>query len=279
MDVPILSTCAHRHNAEKPSASSSFVGADLLQRRDCVNLTHTDDYKGCGLDSTAQERLAILGDLILGAELNITGITDPSEIEKIHFLDSLSLLKVPDVRLAKDIADVGSGGGFPALVLALALPTTTVTAIESVGKKCEHIRQASAALGLANVRVRCERAEDHAGSGGRESYDVVVSRAVASLPVVAEYSLPLLRVEGVMIAMTGAISDQERTQALLALGILGAEGMEIVRLEPFSESRDRLCCVARKLRSTPSAYPRRAGVPQKRPLGQPSAERTGEARP
>ena len=154
-------------------------------------------------------------------------------MEKTHFLDSLSLLTLPDVRAAREIADIGSGGGFPALVLALALPGTTVTAIESVGKKCEHIQQVAAALGLSNVKVHCERAEDHARSEGREAYDLALSRAVAPLPVVAEYSLPLLKVGGSMMAMKGPISDQERTQALVALGILGADGMEIVRLDPF----------------------------------------------
>ena len=95
-------------------------------------------------------------------------------------------------------------------------------------------------LKLDNVHVCCERAEDHARSPSRESYDVVVSRAVAALPVVAEYSLPLLHIGGTMVAMKGLISDQERTQALLALGILGADGLEVVRLDPFSGSRDRL---------------------------------------
>jgi 16S rRNA (guanine527-N7)-methyltransferase len=236
-----------------------------------------DDYIGYGLDTTAQERLAALGDLIMGAELNITAIKTPAEIEKSHFLDSLSLLKIPEVRTARKIADIGSGGGFPALVLALALPAVSVTAIESVGKKCEHVEKVAAALGLTNVEVCCERAEDYAGSGGRGAYDVAVSRAVAPLAVVAEYSLPLLRVGGVMAAMKGLISDQERTHALVALGILGADGMEVVRLDPFSGSRDRLVCVARKVRETPGTYPRRAGVPQKRPLGQPSTQRTREA--
>jgi 16S rRNA (guanine527-N7)-methyltransferase len=244
-----------------------------------LDLVNTDDYAGYGIDARAQERLSLLGDLILGAELNITGIRDPGEIEKIHFLDSLSLLKLPDVRPARAIADIGSGGGLPALILALALPEAVVTAIESVAKKCDYIERAASKLGLSNVAVRCERAEDHARSGGREAYDVVVSRAVASLPVVAEYSLPLCRLGGVMIAMKGPISEQERTQALEALGILGADGMEVVGLEPFSGARDRVACVARKLRSTPSSYPRRTGIPQKRPLGQPSTEQTGEARP
>lgn len=244
-----------------------------------MNLTYTQAYSTYGLDEAAQTRLAALGDAITGAEINITGIRDPSEIERVHFLDSLSLLKLPEVCSARSLADVGSGGGLPALVLAIAIPDATITAIESVRKKCEHIERTAASLGLTNLVVYCERAEDRARSGGSAAYDVVVSRAVASLPVIAEYSLPLLKTGGAMVAMKGPISDQECNQALDALGILGADAMETVRLDPFAESRDRLAYVARKTRMTPSGYPRRAGVPQKRPLGQPNAERRREALP
>lgn len=233
----------------------------------------------CGLDAGALRRLAVLGDLVLSAGLNITGVKDPTEIERVHFLDSLSLLRLEVVSSAKHLADVGSGGGMPALVLALALPGTEVTAIEAQRKKCEHIERTAEALDLGNVTVRCLRAEDHARSGGREAYDAVVSRALAALPVVAEYSLPLLRVGGNMVAMKGRVSDQERTQASHALGILGADELEVVRLDPFPGSRDRLAYVARKVRTTPSAYPRRAGMPANRPLGQRNTERTEEARP
>jgi 16S rRNA (guanine527-N7)-methyltransferase len=242
-----------------------------------MDLIQTEAYSLYGLDARAQERLGDLGDLVMGAGFNITGIKEPAEIERIHFLDALSLLRLDAVVSAGLIADVGSGGGLPALVLALALADARITAIESQRKKCEHIERAAKILNLANVRVCCARAEDHARSENRESYDTVVSRAVAVLPVVAEYSLPLSRVDGAMVAMKGLISDQERTQALLALGILGADELEVVRLDPFTGSRDRLAYVARKLRATPSMYPRRAGVPLKRPLGQPSNKRTEEA--
>jgi 16S rRNA (guanine527-N7)-methyltransferase len=244
-----------------------------------VELTHTADYSDYGLDGAAQVRLAVLGDVIQDAGLNVTGVKDPEEIEKIHFLDSLSLLKLSVVKEAKRLVDVGSGGGLPGLLLALSLPEATVTCVESVRKKCVYIEHAAAALGLANVRVCCERAEEHARSGGRDAYDVAVSRAVGPLPVVAEYSVPLLRVGGAMVAMKGLISDQERTHGLAALGILGADGMEMIRLDPFSGARERMVCLAVKVRATPGAYPRRAGMPQKRPLGRPSTERTGEARP
>jgi 16S rRNA (guanine527-N7)-methyltransferase len=242
-----------------------------------LELTQTEAYSAYGLDGTAIRRLAVLGDLTLEAGFNVTGVTKPAEIELTHFLDSLSLLRLGLVSSATRIVDVGSGGGLPALVLALALPGTHITAIESQRKKCDHIGRAVETLQLDNISVRWSRAEDHARAGGLEGYDVAVSRAVAPLPIVAEYSLPLVRVGGAMVAMKGAVSDQERTQAVRALGILGGGRLEVFPLDPFPGSRDRSAYVAEKLRATPRIYPRRAGVPSKRPLGLPSEERTEEA--
>jgi 16S rRNA (guanine527-N7)-methyltransferase len=243
-----------------------------------LELTEVEAYSAYGLDADDLHRLAILGDLITAAGFNISGVKEPGEIERTHFLDSLSLLRLGVVSSAGHIVDIGSGGGLPALVLALALPDTHVVAIESQRKKCKHIDHAARTLGLNNLAASWIRAEDHARAGGQEVYDVAISRAVASLPVVAEYSLPLLRVGGAMVAMKGAVSDQERTQAVRALGILGGGELEVVRLDPFSESRDRSAYIAKKYRDTPAIYPRRAGVPSKRPLGLPKEERQEEAR-
>ena len=218
--------------------------------------------------------MAVLGDLLLDAGLNVTGVRDPEEIERIHFLDSLSLLTLKAVMHARRLADVGSGGGLPGLVLAVARPAMAVTTVESQRKKCGHIQRAADALGLGNVTVCCSRVEDFARSTGRGAFDVVVSRAVAALPVVAEYSLPLLRVGGQMLAMKGSISDQERTLAISALGILGAGRLEAIRLEPFEGSFGRWVYVAQKERETPDAFPRRAGVPARRPLGETEAKPT-----
>jgi 16S rRNA (guanine527-N7)-methyltransferase len=224
-------------------------------------------YASYGLDNGAQQRLSLLGDFLLGAPCNVTGVTAPEEVERVHFLDSLSLLSLPAVYLATRVVDIGSGGGMPALVLAIARPDAVVTAIESQRKKCEHIQRVISALALGNVSVCCLRAEEHARSEGRASYDVAISRAVATLPVVAEYSLPLVRIGGTMAAMKGCISAQERTRGAGALAILGADRLEAIRLEPFEGARDRWVYLAEKVRATPEAYPRRSGIPAKRPLG------------
>jgi 16S rRNA (guanine527-N7)-methyltransferase len=228
---------------------------------------HTDPYAARGLDEQTLGKLAALGDLILGAEFNVTGIDEPEEIERRHFLDSLSLLDLGPVLSATTLVDIGSGAGLPALVLALALPGAVISAVESQRKKSAFIEAAARQLGAKNVTVWCTRAEDHGQGSGRQAYDVALSRAVAPLAVVAEYSLPLLRLGGTMVAMKGAISDQERIQGERALGILGADGLNEIQLHPFEGAENRWAFLATKTRPTPTAYPRRPGVPSKRPLG------------
>jgi len=231
-----------------------------------MDLLEKDRYLSRGLDERALAKLSLLGDRLLGAGFNVTALKDGPQIEKMHFLDSLSLLDVAAVRGAASIVDIGSGGGFPALVLALALPARII-AVESQEKKCRFIADCAKALDLVNVDVVCIRAEDYGGGQGREIHDVAVSRALSTLATVAEYSLPLVRLGGHMVAMMGAISDQERMRAQGAVGILGGGPLEVLRLHPFPGAENRWAYVAPKADVTPPAYPRRVGVPAKRPLG------------
>jgi 16S rRNA (guanine527-N7)-methyltransferase len=232
-----------------------------------VELTQLTGYARWGLDARALERLRLLGDLLLGAGFNVTGVSDPAEIERVHFLDSLALFEIPGVRSAERLADLGSGAGLPGLVLACALPDVAVATVESRQKKCRFIERAVSELGLDNVEVHCQRAEDYGRGRFRSSHDLVVSRAVASLPVIAEYSLPLLRMSGRMIAMKGLISTEERIQVRTALDILGAGALAAVRLESFPGAENRWAYVAEKMAATPERFPRRPGIPAKRPLG------------
>ncbi len=219
-------------------------------RGSVLKLVERDSYLARGLDARAQDGLAILGDLLVSSLTNVTALKEPHEIERMHFLDSLSLLDLPEVSVASDIVDIGSGAGLPALVLALALPNTSLVALESQEKKCAFIRKASQDLGLSNLSVECARAEDYGQGAMRASFGLAVSRALAPLAVVAELSLPLVKLGGVMIAMKGSVSNQERTQGEKALAILGADSMDIVRLHPFLGAENRWACVAVKRRET-----------------------------
>ena len=232
-----------------------------------LKLVERDCYLARGLDACAQDGLATLGDLLLSSRTNVTALKDPQEIERMHFLDSLSLLDLPEVSAASNIVDIGSGAGLPALVLALALPDARLVALESQQKKCMFIRRASQDLGLSNLSVECARAEDYARGEGRGSFGVAVSRALAPLAVVAELSLPLLELGGAMVAMKGSVSNQERTRGEKALAILGAESVDMVRLHPFPGAENRWACVAVKRRETDPRFPRRPGIPARRPLG------------
>lgn len=232
-----------------------------------MNLQETAAYLAHGLTDEAIANLGRFGDFLLSSPVNVTAIREPLGIEHLHFLDSLSLLTVPEVNEAGRLVDVGSGGGLPAIVLALALPRLNVVAVESIRKKCAFIEEVGLLMGLSNLRVECARAEDLGHSALRESFDVAVTRAVAPMAVLAEICLPLVRVGGVVVAMKGSISDQECIEGQNALAILGAVGGTARQVQPFPGAENRWLHVARKASSTPPDYPRRAGVPQKRPLG------------
>lgn len=232
-----------------------------------MNLLETAAYAVYGLTEEMLVKLGRYGDLLLSSPVNVTALHDHLAIEHLHFLDSLSLLTMPEVGRAEQLVDIGSGGGLPAVVLALVSPHMQVVAVESVQKKCAFIDEVRLSLGLGNLRVECARAEDMGRSDARGSFDVAVTRAVASLAGVAELCLPLVRVGGLVVAMKGPMSDQERIQGRNAIAILGGEEVSARQVRPFPGAENRWLYGVRKIFSTPSEYPRRPGVPAKRPLG------------
>jgi 16S rRNA (guanine527-N7)-methyltransferase len=198
----------------------------------------------------------------------LTAISDPARIAVKHFLDSLSGLLVHDIRAGERVADVGSGGGFPGLALAILRPAAEYLLIESVGKRAAFLELAARALCLPRVGVYLGRAEA-AGRhpSHREAYHVVVSRAVAPLPVLLEYCLPLARVGGRVIAYKGPEADREVARSQAALAALGGAIAEVRSLSLPRRMGDRVLVVVSKTAPTPERYPRRAGVPSKRPVG------------
>jgi 16S rRNA (guanine527-N7)-methyltransferase len=202
------------------------------------------------------------------------GLTSPSALAdavRVHLLDSLALVPVlaRHAPEARSLADVGTGAGLPGLAVAVALEGLEVTLVESVGKKAAFLRWAVEALGLAErVAVLETRAEEAGRARGlREAFDVVTARALGPLPVVAELTLPLVRVGGVLIAPRGVSGAAEAAEAAPALETLGAR---LVGVEPASPEggRERATVViATKERHTPGRYPRRVGTPAKEPLG------------
>jgi len=185
----------------------------------------------------------------------------------VHVEDSLTGLEVEALRDADRIADIGSGAGFPALVLAVALPRSRVDAIESVGRKCEFIQRAIDAAGIANATVLNARSEELAAGEGREAYDAVTARAVGRLSTLAELASPLLKEDGVLVAWKGK-RDEDEEQQLARAGEQLAMKLEDVRaVGDRAGSKHRHLYVLHKLAPTPSELPRRAGMAKKRPRG------------
>jgi 16S rRNA (guanine527-N7)-methyltransferase len=184
--------------------------------------------------------------------------------------DSLSGLEVPALREARRIADLGAGAGFPGLVLAVALPFARVDLIESGRRKAAVIERLARAARIENARAVAARVEDWGGTdapvGGRGAYEAVTARALASLPVLVEYSAPLLRERGVLVAWKGArdAAEERAGSAAAELVGMGHEGVE--RVEPFAGAENRHLFVFRKVAPTPERFPRRPGMAAKRPL-------------
>lgn len=224
-----------------------------------------------GVQLTDEQRAAldvITEDLLTwNAHTNLTAITEPEQIQVRHFLDSLSVARLAPLTDGTRIIDVGTGAGFPGLVLAVAFPGVQVTLMDGTAKKLAFIDHVNARLNLRNASTLHARAEE-AGQDNdhRARYDVVLARAVARMPVLLEYTLPLARVGGQVIAMKGSALDEEVADSGAALKTLGGrlERTETVYL-PGQDYPHYLVSV-RKDSATPSAYPRRPGVPSKRPI-------------
>jgi 16S rRNA (guanine527-N7)-methyltransferase len=185
----------------------------------------------------------------------------------VHIADSLSGLELEPVRVARRIADLGSGAGLPGLVLAAALPGQRFDLIESNSRKCAFIASAIERMGLENATVVCARSEEWAGGDGREAYDAVTARAVGSLAVLAELASPLLVEGGMLVAWKGARSEAEEAELAKAGGELAMEQVEMRAVKPFAGSRDRHIHLVRKNGPTPNGLPRRPGMAAKRPFG------------
>ncbi|MGE5483640.1 MAG: 16S rRNA (guanine(527)-N(7))-methyltransferase RsmG [Ignavibacteriales bacterium] len=212
--------------------------------------------------------------------INLTSLTEDEDVVIKHFVDSLLCLRglEPGGGQERDgvagghpgwssLVDVGSGGGFPGIPLAIVRPRARVWLLESVRKKCEFLESVVRALGL-EAAVVWKRAEDAGRDPSlREMFDAVVSRAVAAMPVLAEYCLPLCRVGGVVVAMKGPEGGPEADHAQEAIGALGGRISRVDEYElPWGMGK-RSLVVIDKVRAVPGRYPRKAGIPAKKPLG------------
>ncbi|HEX5040501.1 MAG TPA: 16S rRNA (guanine(527)-N(7))-methyltransferase RsmG [Candidatus Limnocylindria bacterium] len=215
------------------------------------------------------DRVEAYVDLLLDANagVNLTRVVEPDAVARLHLLDSIAALPHVDQLAPGRAVDLGSGGGVPGLVLALARPSIEWTLVDSVAKKADALRSFSASLHPSSLRVLGERAEVLGRDPAhRESYDLVTARACAALPVLAEYALPLLRIGGRLIAWKGPISDDELAAGAAAADLLGG-GPPLVHPSGLRALGGHRFVVVDKRSATSERFPRRRGQPLKSPLG------------
>lgn len=192
-------------------------------------------------------------------KMNLTAITDESGVALKHFADSLSLLNFVDIPQNSSLADVGTGAGFPGVVLKIARPDIKLTLIDSLNKRLVFLGEVCAQLGIEAELIH-SRAEDGARDEKlRENFDFAVSRAVARMNVLSEYCLPYVKVGGAFCAMKGAQANEEFKESLNAINTLGGKLEKKYFFELPENGGERAIAVVRKVRNTPQKYPRQSG--------------------
>ncbi len=231
---------------------------------------------GVPLDGEARARFDRYRDLLQerSAQFNLTAIQEPHEIERRLFLDALAMVPVldraiqartPQSEASVRLVDIGTGAGFPGLALKIARPTLDITLVDATAKKITFLRDVITVLDLEDVQAMHGRAEDLGHDPAlRARFDVATARAVASLPVLLEYVVPLLRIGGTAILPKGLKIDEELQAGRRAASLLGAEIVSAAKL-PVDTTR---LVVAAKIALTPGVYPRRVGIPSRSPLGE-----------
>ena len=218
---------------------------------------------GLDIDAQTQKRLCDFGNGVIEQNkvMNLTAITEPTQVAKLHLLDSLSLLTLADLK-GKRIIDVGCGAGFPGVPVKIACPEVQLTLLDSLGKRMTWLETVLPGLGV-DAKCVTARAEE-AVATCRESYDVATSRAVARLNILLELTAPFVKVGGLVLAMKGAAAEEELEEAKNAVKRLGLKVEKVAKF-PIEE-QDHAVIVLRKVAPTPSQYPRRYAKIKQSPL-------------
>ena len=202
--------------------------------------------------------------------VNLTAITDYEDVQIKHFLDSLTVVlafkRIPELFISR-VIDIGSGAGFPGIPLKIMMPEIHLTLLEAAGKKTRFLEHITHDLDLTRVEILKGRAEDFGRNPEyRERFDIALSRAVAALPSLAELALPFCTIGGCFVAQKQMDAKSEIEQARNAVMLLGGRLREIIDIALPEFTSERCLVVYDKVATTPEAYPRRPGIPMKKPL-------------
>lgn len=198
--------------------------------------------------------------------MNLTGITESDEVDRLHFTDSAYPLTLPELKNAKKIIDVGTGAGFPGIVLKILAPEKEILLNDSLLKRLKFLDEVILDLDLKDIETVHARSEDLAHVAvHREAYDVAISRAVARLATLTEYMLGFVKVGGYMLSMKSGDIDEEAAEAKKAIEVLGGEIVNIHKYRLFDEF-DRSIVVIKKVRNTPKKYPRNKNQAKTNPI-------------
>lgn len=232
-------------------------------------LTDLLNEKGINLSSEQQQQFESYFQLLISwnKKVNLTAITDREEVVIKHFYDSLTPSFFFEFADNASICDVGSGAGFPAIPLKIMFPNLRVTIVDSLNKRLLFLEEVKKQLHLENISFFHDRAETFAHrTAVREQFDWVVARAVANLAVLCEYCLPLVRQGGSFLALKGGQADEEIHDASAAIRILGGALKRQCAIELPGHCGSRLIVQIAKEKATPKKYPRKPGMPAKKPL-------------
>ncbi|MGP4107807.1 16S rRNA (guanine(527)-N(7))-methyltransferase RsmG [Virgibacillus sp. L01] len=225
--------------------------------------------KGIKLSDKQIEQFAIYYQTLVewNEKINLTAITDEEDVYLKHFYDSISAAFYHDFTEELHICDVGAGAGFPSIPLKICFPDLQVTIVDSLKKRVNFLNELAAKLEINGMVFHHDRAETFGKNKKfRESFDIVTARAVARMTVLSELCLPLTKKSGVFIAMKGSHSDQEVTDSSTAIKLLGGNLDTIHTFTLPNENSERSIIVIDKKRNTPNKYPRKPGVPGKKPI-------------
>ena len=215
------------------------------------------------LSEETKDTLCAFGEAVIEQNkvMNLTAITQPDQVARLHLLDSLTVMNCMDLE-GKTLIDVGCGAGFPGVPLAIACPNTRVTLLDSLGKRVHWLETV---LPQLNVSARCVTARaEEAVAECREGYDVAVSRAVARLNILLELLAPYVKVGGAVVALKGAAAAEELAECAGAMKMLGLKKESVTHFDV--EGADHAVIVLRKIAPTPKAYPRRYAKIKQAPL-------------